>query len=244
MREILNATITLALFISCNSSTDKRVGTKTSITQKESKAAPAIDKTPQTFKGLFKNDKGTNTFRDCNDTGKTYLVRNSSDSISQAYKKATEFLTYSGETVYAEVKGYLTGKSTSQSAVGYDNELIINSVHELEQKNYKTFCYDFEFIALGNEPFWSVDIIPTERKIVLKEVGKEKVYVFPYQPANVDKDVYRFETQTKKDALVIIIRKEKCSDGMSDRSYNFSAEIAINGETLKGCAIKKGDLAD
>jgi uncharacterized membrane protein len=39
-----------------------------------------------------------------------------------------------------------------------------------------------------------------------------------------------------------LIKKEKCSDGMSDRSYNFSAEIAINGETLKGCAIKKGDL--
>ena len=242
MREILSATITLALFISCNSSMDKRVGTDTSSNQKESKAALVIDKTPQTFKGLFKYEDGTSTFRDCNNSGKTYLVRNSSDSISQAYKKATKFLTYPGETVYAEIKGYLAGKSTSQSAVGYDNELIITSVDKLEQKNYKIFCYDFEFIALGNEPFWSIDIIPTEQKIVLKNVGSDKVYIFPYRPANVVGSVYRFKTKTKNDTLVILIKKEKCSDGMSGRSYNFSAEIAINGETLKGCAIKKGDL--
>ena len=241
MVRLLNATITLALFISCNSSMDKRVGTDTSSNQKESKAAPAIDKTPQTFKGLFGNDKGTNAFRDCDDTGKTYWVSNS-DSISQEYKKATKFLTYQGETVYAEVKGYLAGKSTSQSAVGYDNELIITSVDILEQKNYKTFCYDFEFIALGNEPFWSIDIIPTEQKIVLKNVASDKVYVFPYRPANVVGIVHRFEAKTRNDTLVILIKKEKCSDGMSDRSYNFSAEIEINGETLKGCAIKKGDL--
>ncbi|MDB5013096.1 MAG: hypothetical protein JWQ25_1298 [Daejeonella sp.] len=241
MKELISAIITLGLFISCNSSSNRTVTNSSKQSTKDSVIAVA-DKTPRSFKGLYKYNNETNTFQDCNDLTKVYWVNDSSATILKGYKKATEFLSYPEETVYAEVKGYLAGKATSGYGSDYENVLVITSVNKLEQKNYHTPCYNFEFIALGNEPFWSIDIIPTEQKIVLKHVGKEKVYVFPYQPANVGGGVYRFETKNSaNEKLVIILREEKCSDGMSDRSYNYSAEVVIDGEPLKGCAIRKGD---
>ncbi|MDB5119510.1 MAG: hypothetical protein JWN56_728 [Sphingobacteriales bacterium] len=245
MKKLISAIITLGLFISCNSSNHERSATGTSEHLKDEKVINVVDKTLRSFKGLYKYSKEANTFQDCNDPSKMYWVNDSSATISQAYKKATSSLSYPEETVYAEVKGYLAGKAASGYASDYENVLIVTSVDKLEQKSYKTPCYDFEFIAIGNEPFWSIDIIPAEQKIVLKNVAKEKVYIFPYQPANVGGGVHRFETKNaKNEKLVIILREEKCSDGMSDSNYNYSAEVVINRETLKGCAIKKGDLRE
>jgi uncharacterized membrane protein len=120
--------------------------------------------------------------------------------------------------------------------------LVVTEIIKSEAKNLRTDCYEYEFIALGTEPFWSVDIVPTEHQIVLKDLGENKVYQFPYQPANIGGGVHRFEASNgAKDRLVVVIREEPCSDGMSDNTYQYSAEVVINGRTLKGCAIKKGD---
>jgi uncharacterized membrane protein len=32
------------------------------------------------------------------------------------------------------------------------------------------------------------------------------------------------------------LRKQDCSDGMSDRTYPWAAEVVFKGETLRGCA--------
>jgi uncharacterized membrane protein len=113
------------------------------------------------------------------------------------------------------------------------------------QKSFTTDCFVYEFIGLGNEPFWSLDIIPTEKIIALKDVGTEKTYVFPYKAAKLAGSTLTYDvTNDKKETLKITIAKETCSDGMSDRNYNYSAQVSINGKLLKGCAIRKGDKLD
>ena len=233
------------ILTSCNLDKPKDSGNETVAKTIKEKPAKVIVKTPVSFKGLYQYSKEANILQDCDDPNKKYWINDSLANMSEAYKKATQFLSYPGETVYAEVKGYLAGKAISGDASDYENVLVVTSVNKLDQKSFRTDCYNYEFIALGNEPFWSVDIIPANQKIILKYAGKEKVYEFPYQPANVGGGVHRFETKnSKNDKLIVILREEKCSDGRSDRSYNYSAEIVLNGETLKGCGIKKGDVLD
>ncbi len=200
-----------------------------------------ISKTPTTFKGLYTSGNEVNTFQECA-LQKVYWVNDSLANMRKPYEESEKFLSYPYESVYAEVKGYLSGKSSEGYASDYENVLVITEIIKIEQKNFRTDCYNYEFIAMGNEPFWSLDIIPSEKRIVLKDVAEEKVMEFFYSPANFSGDTYQYKTTNpKNEKLEVLIRKEKCSDGMSDRKYNYSAEIRLNGRILKGCAIKKGD---
>lgn len=201
------------------------------------------DTTPSLFKGLYTFGNEVNTFQACDPEGKVYWVNDSLTSLRGPYEKTNRFPSYPYESIYAEVRGYLAGKSKLGYASEYENVLVVTDIVKVEAKNFRTECFNYEFIVLGNEPFWSLEIIPAEKRIVFKNVGLEKVTEFIYAPAKVESNVYKYETTSpSNEKLVAIIRKEKCSDGMSDRQYNYSAEITINGQVFKGCAIKKGDL--
>ena len=202
-----------------------------------------INKTPLSFKGLYTFGHEVNTFQDCMADQKVYWVNDSLADMRKPYEDANKFMTYPYESVYAEVKGYLSGKSRMGYASEYENVLVVTEITKLESKTFRTDCYNYEFIALGNEPFWSLEIIPDEKRIVLKDMGIEKVQEFIYKPAVLGESLYHYEARNpKNEKLEVLMRKEKCSDGMSDREYNYSAEIRLSGRILKGCAIKKGEI--
>jgi len=214
--------------------TDSSVNFDSELSEKE--------KIPVLFKGLYTFGHEVRTFQQCGDSEKVYWVNDSITSLRDKYEKTNRFPSYPYESVYAEVKGYLSGKSKLGYASEYENVLVVTEIIKVEAKNFRTDCYNYEFIALGNEPFWSVDIIPNERRIVFKNVGEEKALEFIYAPAKVNGGVHRYEAKSPSNKkLVVEIRQEKCSDGMSDRQYKYSAEVTIDGKIYKGCAIKKGD---
>ena len=194
------------------------------------------------FKGLYTVGNEVSTFYDCS-TQKTFWLTDSTGRLAKLYEAADRGLTYPYESVYVEVQGYLKGKSALGYASEYENELVVKDVFILRPKDFQTDCYPYEFIALGNEPFWALDIIPHEKRIVLKDVGNQKVYEFPYVEAETKQEetLYTVQSRNKKDKLTVLIQKQVCSDGMSDRQYNYSATITLNGTTLKGCAVRKGE---
>ena len=243
MRKSLFPLLLALIFFSCNSPKTSSGQADSAISEKPATASATVNKTPVLFKGMYTYGKGLNTFMDCS-SQITYWVNDSLAPLKEPYQKAVQPLPYPNESVYAEVKGYLSGKANVGPAHDYENVLVVTDIMKVEAKNFRTECYNYEFIAKGNEPFWSLEIVPTEQQIVLKDISTNKVYQFPYQPANSGGGVHRFETTDgAKNKLVVVIREEPCSDGMSDQKYRYSAEVVINGRTLKGCAIKKGDDA-
>ena len=48
-------------------------------------------------------------------------------------------------------------------------------------------------------------------------------------------------TFSRAQPLDIVLTRETCSDGMSDRRYPFAATVQFAGETLRGCAIPEAD---
>ncbi len=237
----------IAIIVQSCSRSQQRIGMPDSTTVTDPVIAvdstdTAIMKTPLVFKGLYTFGHEVRSFRDCRGSQTVYWVNDSIASLRDKYEKTNRFPSYPYESVYAEVRGYLAGKSSLGYASEYENVLVVTDIIKVEPKNFRTECYNYEFIALGNEPFWSVDIIPDEKRIVFKNVGQEKALEFIYKPASVSGDGHRYEAASPGNKkIVVIIRKEKCSDGMSDRQYNYSAEVTIDGIIYKGCAIKKGD---
>jgi uncharacterized membrane protein len=196
----------------------------------------------RTFTGLYILGDEVNTFRNCSVSSEVYWVEDESKQLAEQYKKAKGYLSYPYESVVVEVEGYLKGKSDQGYASEYPNVLVVTKVKSATPKSFNTDCFLYEFIALGNEPFWSLEINPAERIIALKDVAAEKTYVFPYKPATVTTNAFVYESSNgQKELIRVLIHRKVCSDGMSDRKYNYSAQVTLNNKSFSGCAIKKGE---
>ncbi|MDC7684350.1 hypothetical protein PQU92_13765 [Asticcacaulis sp. BYS171W] len=94
--------------------------------------------------------------------------------------------------------------------------------------------------VIGTEPFWGLTL--KEDDMILVRPGQEDV-VFPRHMFEVNKDkdgAQRAELISNEISLTLIA--QKCSDGMSGRTYPLTAEANIGDEILKGCALPTASM--
>lgn len=89
--------------------------------------------------------------------------------------------------------------------------------------------------ARGTEPFWSLTIRGNQLTLSRPDqpnliVGNSKGGALEGQAA-----VFGYEP------LTVRLTETKCSDGMSDLTYPLTAEVTVQGQTLKGCAAKTAE---
>jgi uncharacterized membrane protein len=96
------------------------------------------------------------------------------------------------------------------------------------------FSGDFDLI--GTEPFWNGRI--QGDGLTLSRAGQPDV-----SAANTGARVEGDTGVWGVGGLVFKLTPEPCTDGMSDRKYDYRAEVTINGQTLRGCASAPLDLA-
>jgi uncharacterized membrane protein len=107
-------------------------------------------------------------------------------------------------------------------------------------------CLGFEYVCSGTEPFWQVMIMPGNKSAYYKHLGLEHGITFDYAAPTNENGTIKFVMANRADAsktMTITIKKEVCSDGMSDMKYPYSATIQYKGETLHGCAETPGEMA-
>jgi len=96
------------------------------------------------------------------------------------------------------------------------------------------FSGDFQLV--GTEPFWGGRI--QSDGLTLSRAGQPDV-----SAANAGVRVEGDVGVWGVGGLVFRLSPEPCSDGMSDRRYDYRAEVTINGDVLKGCASSPQALA-
>jgi uncharacterized membrane protein len=87
--------------------------------------------------------------------------------------------------------------------------------------------------ALGTEPFWNAQIS-----------GGALTYTTPENQRGQSGSVIRRETPGGTEfsgklgdaAIHLMVTKQTCSDGMSDRSYPFTVVLTLGGDRRDGCA--------
>ena len=94
-----------------------------------------------------------------------------------------------------------------------------------------------DFFALGNEPFWLIEI-DMDKQISFLRVDSSEPAVFPYTPAVIQNRQYIYKTRKNSDSMQIIITPQFCSDGMSDNWYEYKVEAKYNGTMYVGCGVK------
>lgn len=81
------------------------------------------------------------------------------------------------------------------------------------------------FEASGTEPFWAV-----------KVTGTKAVYSTPENQAGTAFTGTRKGMSLASEGFSITLDKKKCSDGMSDIEYEYTATVDVQDKQLNGCA--------
>lgn len=146
---------------------------------------------------------------------------------------------YPNQTVFMNFKGIVDSFPTNTGFPASITKLI-----SMEFKNAFNSGIPYDYWCMGNEPFWQIQISEKENLIDFYDPMIPKFYHFIFSKAEINgvATIYNAEDKANNNKIKITITKENCSDGMSERRYNYSSEVVLNGKTYKGCAIAYGDI--
>jgi len=190
--------------------------------------------TTQTLSGLFINYK----FYSCDNLGETYSVTDNTGGLDSAYAYVTR--NNFSSSIVIKVEGKLKRGEKGEIS----GQLIVDSIISAEGKNYKNACVPYDFWCMGNEPFWQIQISEKENCIDFYNPMEQQRIHFAYNAPQVKNTITYYTSQVEKDNIEIQIKKEPCSDGMSEKKYNYSVKVKLNENNYSGCAVKYGELPE
>ena len=85
----------------------------------------------------------------------------------------------------------------------------------------------------GTEPFWGGTVTGTDVRYMTPERQFGDVVETRLSFAS---DAETYSGSFRGRPFVLTLRRDRCSDGMSDRVYAFTATLQVLGETRRGCA--------
>lgn len=96
--------------------------------------------------------------------------------------------------------------------------------------------------ALGTEPFWALDIDSTGLRFRTPDdtIG---IRWPPLKPL-LTVDTLRWIRENEGTAIDASIWPTRCSDGMSDRVWPYTAMVRIDSTSYRGCADSKARVAE
>lgn len=102
--------------------------------------------------------------------------------------------------------------------------------------NEKTF--DPYFKGLGTEPFWNIEI--SNDFIVYKDIdGKQEIFPIQNTHKAQDANVQLIRSESGNKQLEVTIAQKSCSDGMSDKLFDYKTNVSIISKDkelkLSGC---------
>ncbi|KAF3885327.1 MULTISPECIES: COG3650 family protein [Nostocales] len=125
----------------------------------------------------------------------------------------------------------------SARSVANQSTLSIKNNHHYISQN----AVAERFNVVGTEPFWNVSVSKSGIVYSSPEVKKQTFpYVAPLKAAGRPDDLVRvYQLKGKGNNTLILKKVDKCSDGMSDKDYPYSATLILGTKVLEGCAEKK-----
>ncbi|TDF82740.1 COG3650 family protein [Pseudomonas sp. H9] len=143
-------------------------------------------------------------------------------------------------TLFADVGGNL---STSQIA-GNDGQLNVQRLYRVEHSNSACSDPNFKRLTLrahGNEPDW--DLKASGKGMVLTRPGVPELAV-PFLEEQLPDGRYNLSTEANGQRVDLWVAPQRCVDSMSGAVSHLSAELRVDGQTMRGCAYYGGSRSD
>ena len=107
-----------------------------------------------------------------------------------------------------------------------------------------------DFIGMGNEPFWNIDLNLDEKTITYTRLGEEGSVIFTdiTEVPVMDAAIITYHGKTAKHEITVDISKEECIDNMSGEVFPYKVTVKLRAgksnkvDTLKGCGKYLADI--
>jgi putative lipoprotein len=142
------------------------------------------------------------------------------------------------EPVFAEVRGLVIPEPGPGFGAGHDRQLRVTDLYRAarEGPGCAEDLEDILFRTQGVEPFWHVDIRPDS--LLLNRLGFE-TRSFGIEVTSESASELRWSgSDPDGSSLSVAIRPRRCVDPMSGSVFPLRAEATVDGDTLRGCAVR------
>jgi putative lipoprotein len=163
------------------------------------------------------------------------LVDSAGGDLEGAYQ---ELVGEPGGRLYVEVRGRVEPVDRGMLPTGPDRRLVATNVRRaaFDADGCDEALDGLVFRALGNEPFWNVDV--TTLDITLNRPESRSI-TFPFAAPqdSLGMTVYATRAPGGPD-LRLVLTEERCHDSMSGFWFPFSVRAVVDADTLTGCAAQ------
>lgn len=145
-------------------------------------------------------------------------------------KEATALSQSPYQIMYGEMIGHLVPPSRTGYNGDFAARFVVEQINMLSADNPKRCdLATTPTRAFGTEPFWSINY--TANGLTFQPIGSQK-QTFPIaeHQLSADQRHYRFKEGE------LTLRREPCSDGMSNTLYGWQASLELKGDDYQGCA--------
>lgn len=170
-------------------------------------------------------------FYTCNEPHSKYVFLDKTKNFDSVY---TAFFPFTNE---------MGANATIEALINNDTLTALKLI-QLEPKNLNNCCIPYDFWCKGNEPFWQIQISEKENLIDFYDPMNQHYFSFAYSKPEYKDGTIQYKATKNKNSLVVSLKKENCSDGMSEKKYTHSVKVKLNNNEYSGCGIKYGEKID
>lgn len=168
-----------------------------------------------------------------------YLINDQTNSINAAFEKAVAPCHYPAETVYAVLTGQFNG--TGEMKLPIFEVSKIDTIAAKTPEFLDQIGVPYEFWCQGTEPFWDIEICNAEGGIFYQNASDGSAYFLPWVAPTKKGNAWVYDIPGNPPTTppaTLTIKPGKGNDGMSEKTYDYTAELKIKGATMKGVAVR------
>lgn len=176
-------------------------------------------------------------FKPCNESRRFVVSDTGGTGVLQ---EAANLADTANDKLFADVRAKLTGSVTA----GSDGQLSVQRLYRLDPSSGACSDPNFKQLTLrasGHEPEW--DIKASGRGMVLDRAGQPPLPL-PFLEEQLPGGGLSLSSEANDQHIELWVAPQRCVDSATGAVRHLSAELRIDGQTLRGCGYYGGSRAD
>lgn len=175
------------------------------------------------------------SFTECDSGREAWVFNESGDELAAVYEELTH-APY--QPMFVELRGEWLAAPDDGFGADFDEALRVTELIRAENEGYgcRLDLREFLFAAIGNEPFWRLQV--RDNGITLRTPEMPANRVFPTARRDGQPPLAVFESADADGMIKVSLQRRRCVDTMSGARYAWTATVEIDGQRLRGCAAE------